>query len=91
MERRLIVVNLSERYAQGQVRLPWQDPTDTQYHFVDPIAGVDLVRNAETIMGPGLYVELAAWKFHFFEVHRLYREASGHGDLHLHDGVRTIR
>ena len=56
-EKYLIVVNLSDAPAQGQVRLPWDEPDGGSW--TDLFAG-----NVYEIKGGGLSVDLPAWGFH---------------------------
>lgn len=55
----LIVVNLSETPAQGQVRLPWNDLTSGARLWNDLFSG-----NVREIKGHGLHADLPAWGFY---------------------------
>jgi hypothetical protein len=59
-EMYLIVVNLSGKAAQGQVRLAWNNPTGGQW--ADLFTG-----NVYEIKGDGLSVDLSAWGFHILK------------------------
>lgn len=61
----LVVVNLSDSSAQGQVRIPWADPGNTWY-LLDVMSGASYERQGSEMLSPGLYVDLAPWSFHFF-------------------------
>jgi len=59
-ERYLIVVNLSDRAAQGQVRLAWNNPTGGPW--TDLFTG-----NIHEIKSEELSVDLPAWGFHILK------------------------
>lgn len=58
-ESYLIVVNLSDAAAQGQVPPPWNDPTGGNCLWTDIFTG-----NVCEIRSGGLSVDLPAWRFH---------------------------
>ncbi|MBA4398102.1 MAG: alpha-amylase [Syntrophus sp. (in: bacteria)] len=58
----LIVVNLSDAPAQGQVRLPGNDPTGESCLWTDIFTG-----NVCEIRSGGLSVDLPAWGFHILK------------------------
>ncbi|HTD53781.1 MAG TPA: alpha-amylase family glycosyl hydrolase, partial [Silvibacterium sp.] len=66
-ERYLIVVNLSDSPAQGQVRVPWSDVAGKKWQLNDLLSGMIFDRDGGLILSPGLYVDLSPWNFHFFE------------------------
>ena len=61
----VIVVNLSDRPAQGQVQIPWADANET-WQLLDLFSGAKYERNGDEMFSPGLYVELGPWNYHFF-------------------------
>ncbi|MBJ7337056.1 alpha-amylase family glycosyl hydrolase [Mycolicibacterium sp.] len=65
--RWLVVVNLGTADASDHVRVPWNDVTVGDHRLVDPIADVEWVRSGRELRD-GLYVELAPWRYHLFEV-----------------------
>jgi hypothetical protein len=66
-ERYLVVVNLSNSAAQARVRLPWDELKGRPWRLIDLFTGDVYGRNGEEMCNPGLYVDLAAWGFHFFK------------------------
>ncbi|MFL6160806.1 MAG: alpha-amylase [Jatrophihabitantaceae bacterium] len=60
----VVVVNASDQPAEGRVRLPWPELAGRQLRFHDPIADVELDRDGDELLDPGLYVALAAWQYH---------------------------
>jgi hypothetical protein len=70
-ERRLIVVNFSERAAQARVLPPWEDLPGKTWRLVDGISGEVYDRGGDDMSENGLYVELGPWGFHFlrFQLH----------------------
>jgi glycosidase len=67
-ERRLIVVNFSDLGAEARIRLPWDDLVERIYCLTDVFRGEVYERTGVEMSGPGLYVELEAWGFHFLKV-----------------------
>lgn len=65
--RTLVVVNLSDAPAQGRVRLPWDDLAGGAHRLRDAFSGAVYERDGDEMRGPGLYVDLPAWGFHFLE------------------------
>jgi hypothetical protein len=65
--RWLIVVNLSDGTAAGEVRTPWTDLGGRQCHLTDPTQNAAFVRSGDDLVD-GLFVELDAWKWHMFRV-----------------------
>ena len=66
-ERYLIVVNFSDHYAQALLPLHWTDLGDRKWHLRDVLSDVIYERYGGEMLSPGLYVDLAPWKFHFFQ------------------------
>ncbi len=69
-DRRLIVVNLSDHAAQGRVLVPWEQVRGAIWHLTDAFSGWTCDRDGDEMLTAGLYVELPAWGFYFFEVLR---------------------
>ena len=63
-ERYLIVVNLSDCPVQARVQVSWAGGGN--WHLLDLLSDTDYERNGDEMLAPGLYVELAPWKDHFF-------------------------
>jgi hypothetical protein len=66
-ERYLIVVNLSDRRAQGRVQVPWADAAGGNWRLIDALSGVAYERDRNEMQSPGLYVELRPWNYHLFQ------------------------
>ena len=66
-DRFLIVVNLSNSPAQARVQVPWSDIRGENLRLTDAFSGATYDRAGDEMQGAGLYVELAPWKFHFFQ------------------------
>jgi glycosidase len=64
-ERRLIVVNFSDAPAQARVVLPWDDLAGQPWRLTDALSGEMYDRGGDEMRGPGLYVGLEAWGFHW--------------------------
>jgi hypothetical protein len=66
-DRRLIVVNLSDRSAQALVRLPWEEVRGAHMHLLDAFSHLTYDREGSDMLSPGLHVELPPWGCHFLE------------------------
>jgi hypothetical protein len=62
---RLIVVNLSDDSAQGQIHLPWNYLSGRSWRLVDAFSGEIYKRDGDEMIYPGLFVDLEPWGFHF--------------------------
>lgn len=65
-DRRLVVVNLSDRPVQARVRVPWSDAGHELWRLTDALSGVTYERDGTEMQDAGLYVELEPWGYHFF-------------------------
>ena len=67
--RWLIVVNLSEKSAAGQVRMQSDDVAGRLWNLVDPTHPtlVSFIRSGDDLVS-GLFVELDAWQWHMFRI-----------------------
>lgn len=63
-EHHLVVVNLSDSGAQGQVRLPWDELAGTSWQMTDLFTGQMYERSGKEMCNPGMYVDLPPWGFH---------------------------
>ena len=66
-ERYLIIINLSDCPAQAQVQVRWTGAGGKSWRLIDALSGVTYERDADQMLSPGLYVELGAWSYHFFQ------------------------
>ncbi len=71
-ERYVIAVNLSGHRAQARIRLSWADLPGTQLRLSDVLSGATYDRRGDEMVLPGLYVDLGAWSYHFFECSTLH-------------------
>jgi hypothetical protein len=71
-DRRLIMVNFSEGAVQARVQVPWGEVRGAIWHLTDAFSGWSCERDGDEMAAAGLYVELNAWSFYFFD---LVREA----------------
>ena len=62
----LIVVNISDSSAQGQVRLPWDELIGKSWQMTDLFTGQMYERSGDEIYNPGMYVDLPPWGYHVF-------------------------
>jgi hypothetical protein len=66
-ERYLIIVNLSDGPVQARVQFRWAEAGVNWWHLIDVLSGAIYERAADEMLSSGLYVELGAWSYHFFE------------------------
>lgn len=66
----LIAVNLSERPVQARVFVGWPDLGAANWLLTDSFSGHRYERAGEDLLRFGLYVELPAWGYHFFQCQR---------------------
>jgi hypothetical protein len=64
-ERRLILVNLGDCSVQARVPVRWAG--GGKWLLSDVLSGATYERDGIEMLSPGLYVELAPWKYHFFQ------------------------
>lgn len=71
-DRRLIVVNLSAKAAQGHVELEdgWPEVGDADWHLTDVLNGDRYVRKGDLLENLGLYIDLPAYGSHIFHFER---------------------
>jgi hypothetical protein len=65
--RCLIVVNLSDEASQCLVRIPWDDLKGRAWRLKDAFTSAVYERDGDAMCGPGIYVDLPAWGFHYLE------------------------
>ncbi len=65
-DRCLIIVNLSDSFAQGRVPVQWADAGGGTWRLIDVLSDATYERNGDEMLSPGLYVELGPWNYHFF-------------------------
>jgi hypothetical protein len=66
-ENHLIVVNLSDHRSQARIQLPWDELTGKTWRLTDEFTGEVFERDGSEMRGPGLYVDVGAWGFHFLK------------------------
>jgi glycosidase len=74
-DRYLIVVNLSGSNAQARVTVPWNDLQGDTWRLSDAFSGATYERKGDELSALGLYVELAPWNFHFFQLNKSSMDA----------------
>jgi hypothetical protein len=66
-DRRLIVVNLSDRRVQARVQVPWREVRGQTWRLADALSDASYDRDGDDMLSPGLYAELEPWDCHFFK------------------------
>jgi hypothetical protein len=69
-DRRLIVVSLAEHAVQARVLVPWEEIRGATWRLTDAFSGWSCNRDGNEMVATGLYVELEAWGFYFFQILR---------------------
>ncbi|BEL03790.1 hypothetical protein Q0Z83_019810 [Actinoplanes sichuanensis] len=62
--RHLVVVNFSDRPAQGLIELPWPGLAGRKWQLIDLLDGQVFERDGGELAGSGLYVDLPPWGTH---------------------------
>jgi Alpha amylase, catalytic domain len=70
-QRWLIVINFSDRSAQGQLQIiAWPELKDEQWRLTDALSGAVYERSGKQMLSPGLYVDLSRWSYHLLQFER---------------------
>jgi hypothetical protein len=64
-ERRLIIVNLGDCSVQARVQV--RGAGGAKWLLMDVLSGATYERDGDEMLSPGLYVDLAPWKYHLFQ------------------------
>jgi hypothetical protein len=70
-KRALIVVNFDEASAQARVEVPWDELRGRRWRLDDDLSGESYERDGNEMRDSGLYVDLAPWQCHVFQVRAL--------------------
>jgi hypothetical protein len=63
-EGTLVVVNDSDRHAQGRVRIPWAELKGRTWILTDVLNDGEYERSGDEMVDPGLFVDLKPYGFH---------------------------
>jgi hypothetical protein len=66
--RRLVVVNYGSVQSQCYVRLPFANLAGRQWRLTDQLGSFTCDRDGGELEGRGLYLDLAPWQYHVFEL-----------------------
>ena len=66
--RYLVIVNYQQHDAQAMVRVPWDELRGSEWLLSDVLSDESYRRSGNEIRDGGLYVALAPWKCHLFEL-----------------------
>jgi hypothetical protein len=70
-ERTLVVVNFGRERAQARVHVPWDDLRQKRWRLEDVLSGESYDRDGSEMRDEGLFVDLAPWQCHVFQMHAL--------------------
>jgi hypothetical protein len=69
-ERLLVAVNYSAGESQCYVSLPIEDIGAATWHLDDLLGEACYIRDGRELQSRGLYLDMAPWQYHAFEVRR---------------------
>ncbi|WP_405910267.1 MULTISPECIES: alpha-amylase [unclassified Streptomyces] len=69
-ERHLVVINYSDRPAQGRVPVPWTDFRGQSCELTELLSGNTYEREGDELVDPGLFIALDAWQWHLLSLRR---------------------
>jgi glycosidase len=69
-QRTLVAVNYSAHQSQCYVPLPWSDLAGVQLHLEDLLSPACYDRDGDSLLSPGLYLDLPPWGRHAFTLSR---------------------
>lgn len=64
----VVVVNFSDHQAQCRLRLPFAGVTGGRWRLVDALGSEIYEREGRELSDPGLYIDLAAWRYNVFRL-----------------------
>ena len=67
-QRLLVAVNYAPNQSQCYVRLPFADLGGRTVQFADQMGSARYQRGGDDLASQGLYLDLAPWAYHVFEV-----------------------
>ena len=68
--RRLVIVNWSANQAQCFLPLEWPALAGTSWHLRDLLGSAWYQRWGDDLLAPGLYLDMAAYSYHLFDLRR---------------------
>lgn len=68
-ERRLVIVNYCDHYSQCYLSLAWHDLAGKTWRLRDQMSDASYDRNGQDLSARGLYLDVAPWSYHVFDVH----------------------
>ncbi len=69
-ERYLVVVNVSGEMVQARIHVPWDELRAKTWRLDDVLSGESYERSGDEMQDAGLYVDLAPWQCHLFQLRR---------------------
>ncbi len=69
-DRYVVVINYSDHQAQCRLSLPFIGLGGVQWRLVDEMGSEVYDRDGDELRNPGLYIDLAAWRFNVFCLRR---------------------
>ena len=67
-ERYFVVINFRQAATQARVHVPWDELSGKQWRLADVLSDESYDRSGDEMRDAGVYVELAPWKCHLFQV-----------------------
>ncbi|NTW60202.1 MAG: alpha-amylase [Nitrospirae bacterium] len=67
-ERFLVIINLGQDTSQARIQVPWDELRGKTWLLNEVLSDETYDRNGDEMRDAGLYVGLAPWQYHLFEV-----------------------
>ncbi len=71
-DRLVVAVNHAANQSQCHVRLPFADLESRQWRLKDMLSGAVYERDGNDLQSRGLYLDLAPWQYHLFQLAELF-------------------
>ena len=70
-QRAIAVVNYAPNQSQCYIPLPWSELSEQMYQLKDLMGTDNYERSGESLLSPGLYLDLPAWGYQVFQLIQL--------------------
>jgi hypothetical protein len=67
----LVAVNYSPHQSQCYLPLPHLASSHWTYQFTDLMGSSKFIQDGNSLVSPGLYMDISKWGYHVFEIHKL--------------------
>jgi len=67
----LVAVNYSPQQSQCLIPLPHLESHDCTYQLTDLMGSSKYIQDSDSLIAPGLYLDIPKWGYHVFEIHEV--------------------